>query len=143
MEDCLIRHAGEVEKQATGVEINLSRFTSEANRTRCAGNGCDADSVVGDVQFVDPVAGDFQIKDGSPALKLGFKNLAMDPFGVRKASLKAKARTPEIPPPQQMDGSVTLPGRNAAFENRSSPGEGKIACAPPFSSCIVPSARQT
>jgi len=46
---------------------------------------------------VDPAKGDFRVKDGSPALALGFKNFPMDQFGVKKASLKAIARTPIIP----------------------------------------------
>ena len=40
------------------------------------------------------------MSEDSPALKLGFKNFPMDRFGVKKPSLKAIARTPEIPPMQ-------------------------------------------
>jgi membrane-associated protease RseP (regulator of RpoE activity) len=47
--------------------------------------------------FVDPAKGDFRVKDGSPALKLGFQNFPMDRFGVQKPELKKIARTPEIP----------------------------------------------
>ncbi len=57
----------------------------------------DEHSLVADALFVDPAAGDFRVRDGSPALKLGFVNFPMDQFGVRKPSLKAVARTPEIP----------------------------------------------
>jgi hypothetical protein len=39
----------------------------------------------------------FRVKEGSPALKLGFINFPMDEFGVTKPSLKAMAKTPEIP----------------------------------------------
>ena len=56
--------------------------------------GWDEDSIVADPLFVDPAKGDFRVKDGSPALKLGFKNFPMDQFGVKKPSLKAIARTP-------------------------------------------------
>lgn len=56
----------------------------------------DAHSIVADAMFVDPASGDFRVKDGSPALKLGFVNFPMDQFGVQKPSLKAIARTPEI-----------------------------------------------
>lgn len=59
--------------------------------------GWDEDSIVADPLFVDPAKGDFRVKDGSPALKLGFKNFPMDQFGVKKPSLKAIARTPVIP----------------------------------------------
>ena len=47
--------------------------------------------------FVDPANGDFRVKEGSPALKLGFVNFPMDQFGVQKPELKAIARTPEMP----------------------------------------------
>ena len=57
----------------------------------------DANSIVADAMFVDPASGDFRVKDGSPALKLGFVNFPMDEFGVQKPELKAIARTPEMP----------------------------------------------
>jgi hypothetical protein len=57
----------------------------------------DANSIVADAMFVDPARGDFRVKEGSPALKLGFVNFPMDQFGVQKPELKAIARTPEIP----------------------------------------------
>jgi hypothetical protein len=57
----------------------------------------DANSMVADAMFVDPANGDFRVKDGSPALKLGFVNFPMDQFGVQKPALKAIARTPPMP----------------------------------------------
>ena len=81
-----------------GHEVDYNLFTTdEADRTRFAKNGCDAHSLVGDPQFVNPAAGDYTVKEGSPALALGFKNFPMDQFGVQKPSLKAIARTPELP----------------------------------------------
>jgi hypothetical protein len=59
----------------------------------------DANSIVADAMFVDPARGDFRVKEGSPALKLGFVNFPMDRFGVQKPELRAIARTPEIPRP--------------------------------------------
>ena len=60
-------------------------------------SGRDEHSIVADAQFVDPAAGDYRVKDGSPALALGFVNFPMDRFGVRKPALKALARTPVLP----------------------------------------------
>lgn len=60
-------------------------------------SGRDANSIVADAQFVDPARGDYRVKDGSPALALGFVNFPMDQFGVRKPELKAIARTPQLP----------------------------------------------
>jgi hypothetical protein len=44
--------------------------------------GCDTHSKVADPLFVDPSKEDYRVKDGSPALALGFKNFPMDSFGV-------------------------------------------------------------
>ena len=60
-------------------------------------SGRDANSIVADAQFVNPARGDYRVKDGSPALALGFVNFPMDQFGVQKPELKAIARTPQLP----------------------------------------------
>lgn len=60
-------------------------------------SGRDEHSIVADAQFVDPARGDYRVKPDSRALKLGFKNFAMDEFGVRSDKLKARARTPMLP----------------------------------------------
>jgi len=57
-------------------------------------SGRDEHSVIGDALFINPETGDFRVKEGSPALTLGFKNFPMDQFGVQKPALKALARTP-------------------------------------------------
>jgi len=68
----------------------------------------DEHSVVADAMFMDPAKGDYRVKDGSPALALGFKNFPMDQYGVQKAELKALARTPELP------GESSAPQEEAA-----------------------------
>ncbi len=60
-------------------------------------SGRDEHSIVADAQFIDPGAGDYRVKKGSPALALGFVNFAMDQFGVQKPELKAIARAPALP----------------------------------------------
>lgn len=62
-----------------------------------AQSGLDANSLEADALFLDPSKGDYRVKDGSPALKLGFQNFAMDQFGVRKPALRALAKTPVLP----------------------------------------------
>jgi hypothetical protein len=69
--------------------------------------GWDANSIFGDPQFIDPANGDFGVKEGSPALDVGFKNFPMDQFGVKKPSLKKIARTPQLPTP----GSASAKGK--------------------------------
>ena len=63
-------------------------------------SGRDTNSIVADAQFIDPAHGDYRVKDGSPALALGFVNFPMDQFGVQKPELKAIARTPLLPLPK-------------------------------------------
>ena len=68
-------------------------------------SGRDQHSLVADARFVDPAAGDYRVREGSPALALGFQNFPMDRFGVQKLEWKAIARTPVLPvertvPPQ-------------------------------------------
>lgn len=84
---------------ATGKYIgkNLFFVSNPRHKNKYAEHGWDLDSIVGDPLFVDPAKGDFRVKQGSPALRLGFKNFPMDQFGVKKASLKAIAKTPIIP----------------------------------------------
>lgn len=43
--------------------------------------GYDLNAAIGNPHFVDPLNGNYQVKEDSPALKLGFKNFPMDEFG--------------------------------------------------------------
>jgi hypothetical protein len=63
-------------------------------------SGRDKNSIVADAQFINPARGDYRVKDGSPALALGFVNFPMDQFGVQKPELKALARVPQLPQPK-------------------------------------------
>jgi len=82
-----------------GREVDHNLFTSsEADRSRFTANGCDAHSLVGDPMFIDPSKGDFRVREGSPALALGFKNFPMDGFGVTSPRLKRVVRSPDFPP---------------------------------------------
>jgi S1-C subfamily serine protease len=51
------------------------------------------------------------MRDGSPALTLGFANFSMDRFGVQKAELKALARTPALP--SQKPGAAAPAARDS------------------------------
>jgi len=80
-----------------GTMVDKNLFTLEQNALeRGAIAGWDANSKLGDPLFVDPAAGDFRVKEGSPALELGFKNFDMTNYGVKKPRLKAIARTPNL-----------------------------------------------
>lgn len=90
-------HAPIGQPKGWGQLVDHNLFTREADRSRHLAEGCDTHSQSGDPQFIDPAAGDFRVKDGSPALALGFRNFPMDRFGVKKGSLRAIARQPAIP----------------------------------------------
>jgi membrane-associated protease RseP (regulator of RpoE activity) len=87
-------------KDKWGGTSDNNLFAADFALKEAQDKGWDANSLVGDPIFIDPAKGDFRVREDSPALKLGFKNFPMDRFGVKKASLKAIARTPEIPPMQ-------------------------------------------
>lgn len=81
----------------TMVDRNLFTTQDPSILKRSEQLGWDENSVLGDPMYIDPANGDFRVKEGSIAMKLGFKNFPMDQFGVKKASLKAIAQTPVIP----------------------------------------------
>jgi hypothetical protein len=92
------RPAGGMPNGKWGAEIDHNLFTtSDADRTKFAAHGCDPNSVVGDPLFLDPAHGDYRVREGSPALQLGFENFPMDRFGVRDPQLRKIARTPDLP----------------------------------------------
>ncbi len=99
-------HAPTGQPENWGETVDENFFASEADRARNLGSGADAHSLAGDPMFVDPASGDFRVEAESPALKLGFKNFPMDQFGVKKASLKAIAKTPVIPAVQTPAGGL-------------------------------------
>ncbi|MCX6309373.1 MAG: right-handed parallel beta-helix repeat-containing protein [Bacteroidia bacterium] len=81
-----------------GTELDSNFYvTQKSERTKFAQNGCELNSLNGDPQFIDPSNGNFQVKETSPALKIGFQNFPMEQFGVTKPSLKVLAKTPQIP----------------------------------------------
>jgi Right handed beta helix region len=103
------KHAPIGQPKNWGGLVDYNFFTFEADRTPLADSGSDAHSISGDPMFVDPASGDFRVKDGSPALKTGFKNFPMDQFGVKKPALKAIAKTPVIPALRTNEGPDANP----------------------------------
>lgn len=87
------------DKMKWGKEVDYNIFTTnETDRKKFATQGCDENSIVAEVKFVDPQNGDFRVKDEcKEVFDIGFKNFPMDQFGVMKKSLKAIARTPKFP----------------------------------------------
>jgi len=98
------------------MDVNLVQQSGTTNRTPATRlqqqSGRDEHSLVSDAQFIDPAHGDYRVREGSPALALGFMNFPMDQFGVQKPELRAIARAPQLP---QLKASDSAPaGRPAA-----------------------------
>jgi hypothetical protein len=80
-----------------GKEVDYNAFPDSASLKAAWERGTDKHSVCGKSFFVNPQEGDFRLKDGSVALSVGFKNFAMDSFGVVSPRLKAKAKKVPLP----------------------------------------------
>lgn len=96
------RPAGGMPGTAWGNEMDYNLVhqpgmtTPEPASALQAQSGRDAHSIMADAQFIDPVKGDYRVKEGSPALAIGFRNFPMDQFGVQKPALRALARIPSF-----------------------------------------------
>lgn len=75
---------------------NYNLFPTAAMLKKEQALGADRNSVAGDPMFVNPKMGDYDVKPGSPALKIGFKNFPMNEFGVTSPRLRAMAQMPVL-----------------------------------------------
>lgn len=80
-----------------GKEVDSNLLPSRKALERSNEGGRDGRSAVGSPGFLDAARGDYRVGAASPALKVGFRNFAMDQFGVSSARLKAKAGKPPFP----------------------------------------------
>ncbi|NQX40067.1 PDZ domain-containing protein [Pedobacter steynii] len=80
-----------------GKEVDANLFPDQPALAAAQQAGTDAHSAFGDPGFVKATIGDYQVKPGSPALKLGFKNFPMNQFGVTSPSLKALVVPVKLP----------------------------------------------
>jgi len=107
------RPAGGMPSGKWGKMVDRNLFIKDSARKSYSKHGCDLNSIAGDPMFINPNKGDFRVKKGSPAFKIGFKNFPMDKFGVQNAKLKAIAQTPLIP---ELANTVSKPvARTKAF----------------------------
>lgn len=99
--------------QGWGEEVDYNLLPDSAALKQSQELGLDAHGHFGNPQFLDPASGDFRVAEGSPALKIGFKNFAMDSFGVTLKHLQELAAQPEITPPLFAD---TKSGENPVID---------------------------
>jgi len=80
-----------------GKEIDSNFFLSKQALSKAQKLNLDKNSLSGDALFVNVKAGNYQVKAGSLAFKVGFKNFDMN-FGVTLPALKKIAAQPIIKP---------------------------------------------
>jgi hypothetical protein len=124
-----------------GAQLDSNLFATNAeDRARFRLNGCDTHSLVGDPMFLDAANGDFWVKNGSPALLIGFVNFPMNTFGVTSERLKKIAKQPVVPAlstnPKETLGKV-FKWEDATFKNVETAGEQSAAGLPEISGVIV------
>lgn len=80
-----------------GKEVDYNFFPDENALKNAQSFGVDQHSAFGDPDFMDPKAGNYQVKSSSKVLQIGFLNFPMDDFGVTKPELKEIARKVQQP----------------------------------------------
>lgn len=80
-----------------GKETDYNVFPDSVSLKEAQDRGTDKHSVGGKIEFVNPQAGDFRVKQGSIAFAVGFKNFDMSSFGVVSPRLKAMAKQVPLP----------------------------------------------
>ncbi|MGB3005148.1 MAG: PDZ domain-containing protein [Chitinophagaceae bacterium] len=109
-----------------GKETDYNVFPDSASHKAAQNRGTDKHSVYGDLFFVNPKKGDFRLKDGSIAFSVGFKNFAMDSFGVVSAKLKAIAKKvvmPSVSSLNRTEKEEVIDFAGAKVKNLTTPGE--------------------
>ncbi|MEO6723599.1 MAG: PDZ domain-containing protein [Ferruginibacter sp.] len=109
-----------------GKETDYNVFPDSASLKAAWSRGTDKHSVCGYLDFMDPTNGDFRLKNGSIGFTAGFKNFAMDSFGVLSPQLKALAKKPLLPSVIALDkieGNPVIDFMGAKLKNLATLGE--------------------
>ncbi|SHM73533.1 right-handed parallel beta-helix repeat-containing protein [Mucilaginibacter sp. OK098] len=80
-----------------GKEVDYNVFPDSASLSEAQARGTDIHSVSVPQVFENPAKGDFRLKANDDAFSVGFKNIAMDRFGVVSPRLKAIAKQVDFP----------------------------------------------
>jgi len=98
-----------------GTEVDYNLFPSASALEKEQSKGIEANSTFGNPQFVNPEDGNYTLAENSPAFNIGFKNIAMNQFGVKRLELKKIAKTPPIPKLWAIDGASAKDGTNEYY----------------------------
>jgi hypothetical protein len=80
-----------------GKEVDYNVFPDSASLKEAWSRGTDKHSVCGTLDFENAKKSDYRLKNGSVVFITGFKNFAMDSFGVVSANLKTLAKKIPLP----------------------------------------------
>ena len=83
--------------QSWGKEIDWNLHLSEESLEYSKSKGLGKNSIASNVEFLNPLIGDFRIKNDEVIAKIGFHNFPMDQFGVKSERLRKIAKQPEFP----------------------------------------------
>ena len=109
-----------------GKETDYNIFPDSASLKAAWSRGTDKHSVCAYLDFVDPKNSDFRLKNGSIAFTAGFKNFAMDSFGVVSPQLKSLAKKPLLPAVialAKVDDNPVIDFMGAKVKNLTTQGE--------------------
>ncbi len=109
-----------------GKETDYNVFPDSVSLHAAQNRGTDKHSVCGELLFVNPQHGDFRLKDGSIAFTVGFRNFAMDRFGVVSAKLKSISKKVHLPSlffAFGMEKEQTIDFAGAKVKSLTTPGE--------------------
>ena len=115
-----------------GKKIDSNFFLSKPALLKAQKLGLDKNSISGDPLFVDAKAGNYRVKTGSPAFKMGFKNFDEN-FGVTLPALKKIAAKPVIKPVYaylNKEKGAQVEWLGARFKNIETIGERSAAGLP-------------
>ena len=109
-----------------GKEVDYNVFPDSASLSEARARGTDEHSVYTPQVFKNPAKGDFRLKAGAAAFSVGFKNIAMDSFGVVSPGLKRRAKKvtfSNIADPDHAVESETIDFLGAKVKKLATPGE--------------------
>ncbi|MGN0229579.1 MAG: PDZ domain-containing protein [Muribaculaceae bacterium] len=110
-----------------GAMVDYNIFTDSVAYKAAQAWHNDAHSIVTPIKFANPLEGDYSVADDDPAVVIGgFRNFAMDRFGVQTARLKALASTPFMSVPVMYSGeakSQKVVWRGATLKSLETLGE--------------------
>ena len=115
-----------IDVKVWGKEIDYNIFPDLISLKAAQDRGTDKNSVHGQLLFVDPDKGDFRVREGSVAFSVGFRNFAMDSFGVVSPRLKALAKKvtiPSIHSSNQLGSDENIDFMGAKVKNLTTLGE--------------------